>query len=97
MSMNEGYFANMFVTKREIFEKYCEWLFSILFELEKVTDISKYDAYQARIYGFLSERLFNVWLNKQNYKIVEVDVLMLEDDTNSKKVICRKLAKYLGI
>lgn len=53
---------NMFYTSREVMDKYCSWVFPILFKLNETTDISSYDSYQRRIFGFLGERLFNVWL-----------------------------------
>ena len=77
----EIYICNMFVTKKSIFDEYMKWLFDILFALEKRIDISNYDSYQARVYGFLSERLFNVWLekNKNNLNIKEMPVIFLEN------------------
>lgn len=67
------YICNMFIGKREVINKYCEWLFNLLFEVEKRVDISSYDDYQRRIFGFLSERLFTVWLyhNKNKIRIFE--------------------------
>lgn len=73
------YAYNMFVMSKENFDKYCEWLFDILFEVEKRTDISNYDNYNKRIYGFLGERLFNVWLLKNNLKIKEYYVYNTDD------------------
>lgn len=70
---------NMLIAKKELVNKYCKWLFTILFELEKITDISNYDTYNKRIYGFLSERLFNVWLEKnKNLKKKELPVNNIE-------------------
>ena len=53
------------------FNEYCNWLFSILFEMSSTKDISSYDKQQARIYGFLSERLLNIYLyhNRNKYKV----------------------------
>ncbi len=55
--------CNMFIMKKSLLNDYCDWLFTILFEAEEKIDFTERDAYQRRIFGFLSERLFNVWLN----------------------------------
>ena len=57
------YICNMFISSKKIYDEYYNWLFDILFELEKRTDTSNYDNYNKRLYGFMPERLFNVWLN----------------------------------
>lgn len=59
-----------------MFDEYCEWLFNILFEVENRTDISNYDSYNKRLYGFLSERLINIWVMQQNLKVKEYPVQM---------------------
>ncbi|WP_104805620.1 DUF4422 domain-containing protein [Blautia marasmi] len=76
-AMKEHYYfnGNMFITQKKNFDAYASWLFSIYDRLEKKIDLSKYeDTYQARVYGFISERLLNVWLlhNKVNYKELPV-------------------------
>ncbi|AFI91093.1 DUF4422 domain-containing protein [Pectobacterium parmentieri] len=53
---------NMFVAKREVIDSYCNWLFNILFSIENKIDYQSYDSYQKRVFGFMAERLFNVWL-----------------------------------
>lgn len=77
------YFCNMFITNRELFNSYCEWLFDILFELEKVTVISE-NKYQSRIFGFLSERLLNIFIEHvkriDDIKICEVPVKFIEEN-----------------
>ncbi len=70
---------NMFITRKGKFDEYAEWLFKILFEVEKRVDITNYSDYDKRIFGFLSERLFNVWLLKNgNIKIKEMYVYNIE-------------------
>jgi len=64
---------NMFICRFDIFDKYCQWLFGILFEAEKHIKLSP-DFYQRRVFGFLGERLF--WLycikNKLDIKFLPV-------------------------
>lgn len=78
---------NMFVMKKDEFDNYCAWLFDILFELEIRVDISGYDNYQKRIFGFISERLFNVWLFHQKEKVnyLELRALNMENISIVKK------------
>lgn len=68
--MNKHYYSqfNMMICSKELFDSYMEWLFDILAEVEKESEFYNYDDYNKRIFGFLSERLFNVWLT-QNKKI----------------------------
>lgn len=79
MSGKTLHLYNMFIMNKRDFDRYCEWLFNILFELEKRIDISNYDTYQKRIFGFLSERLFNVWCVK-NIEISKREISILNLD-----------------
>ncbi len=64
--LKTAHICNMLICKKRIFDDYCSWLFPILLEsLEKINPEGR-DAYQKRVFGFLSERLFNVWLNSKN-------------------------------
>ena len=79
MDRKSFYLYNMFITRWKFFDNYSKWLFDILFELEKELDITNYSEYNKRVYGFLSERLFNVWLEKhKNLRIKEIPVNNIE-------------------
>lgn len=56
--------ANMAVMSRPLMDRYCTWLFDVLFKLE-ATDIDRscYNARQLRYLGFVSERLFTVFID----------------------------------
>ena len=95
MNRRELYLYNMFVIKKELFDNYMEWLFDILFELEKRVNISEYDNYQARVFGFLAERLFNVWLQYHQLKTKEVKVVNLEGENLILKAVNMLKRKYL--
>ena len=46
--------CNMLITRKNIYDSYCQWLFDILFEVEKRINIQDKDDYQKRVMGFLS-------------------------------------------
>ena len=68
---------NMFVMKRPLFDAYCAFLFNILFTLEKQMREQEM-AIEPGLFGFLSERLLDVWLTKHNIKYKEVPVMFME-------------------
>ncbi len=76
-TMMDSYYLypfNMFYATRTVVDTYCSWLFPILFECERRIDISNYDSYQRRVFGFMSERLLGVWMaaNDINYRELHV-------------------------
>lgn len=73
------YPCNMFVTRKEIIDSYCDWLFSFILEAVEALDFSIYDNYSKRMIGFFVERLFNVWLLKQGLRIKELPILLKEE------------------
>lgn len=85
MNRTSAHRFNMFIMKREIFHQYADWLFSILSELEQGLDTSEYDAYNQRIYGFISERLLDVFIEKNNLTYHELPVLFMENEHWLKK------------
>ena len=96
MGQRSLHLYNMFIMRPELFTAYCEWLFPLLFELEKRVDISSYDDYQKRIFGFLAERLFNVWLLKNNLKVKELKVVNIEGENLLLKGLNMLKRKIVG-
>lgn len=79
MKKTSAHMFNMFIMKKPALDEYCNWMFDILAEVEVRTDISDYDAYEKRVYGFLSELLLDVWLDlNTNYKYTEVNYVFME-------------------
>lgn len=62
---NFSCFCNMYIMRKEQFFAYCEWMFPLLEEFERTTDMSLYSKEALRTPGHLSERLFNIWLMHQ--------------------------------
>jgi hypothetical protein len=76
---------NMFLRRRDIFDGYCTWLFDILFQLEERIDISGYSQYDRRVFGFVSERLLDVYLEANGISYLEVPVMFMEKQNWLKK------------
>lgn len=87
---------NMFVMKKEILNEFCNWLFDILFELEKRIDVSQYDAFHARFFGRVSELLLDVWINKNKINYKEVKVIDMQNVNWIKKCSAFLMAKFTG-
>ena len=86
---------NMFVMSSEKASEYCHWLFSILFELEKRLDITQYDNYQKRVFGFIAERLFNVWILYNQLNVKYLPVVNLDGENLIKKGLNLLKRKFL--
>ena len=73
--------CNLFIMKKKMFEEYCEFIFPILFELEKQVDLTGRDLYQKRALAFLSERLTSLFIYckvKQGYKRKTIGTLFFD-------------------
>lgn len=91
---NETYFGNMFVTSKELFDSYCEWIFSIFAEVEKRINLdTDEDAYHKRVLGFISEFLLLVWVRVNQLRVYECKVGMLGEKAETRE-LKEKLAEY---
>lgn len=76
--MDKSLFCNMFVAKKEIFFEYCEWIFDILFKVDKQTDYTNDTVGQRRACGFLAERLTGIFFyelmlkKKKSFRLLPV-------------------------
>ena len=69
---------NMLFCRRELFDAWCAWLFPLLFALEEQVDLTGANDYQKRLFGFLSERLLNVWIAGNSLRARHVPVVSTE-------------------
>ncbi len=58
-------FCNMYIMRKELFFRYCEWMFPMLERFVAEWDTSLLSHEALRTPGHLSERLFNIWLNHE--------------------------------
>ncbi|MDR0912960.1 MAG: DUF4422 domain-containing protein [Methanobrevibacter sp.] len=104
------YPCSMFIGRKDLMDNYCNWLFTILFDIEeKVLSLGFVDDFHnhycdKRILGFIGESIFNVWIHhnihNNNLKIKTNYSLVLSGRENlavfmSKYHILRKLF-YFG-
>lgn len=90
MARRSGHRFNMFLMRKPQFMAYSAWLFDILFELERRLDISAYSNQDRRVFGYVGERLMDVWLEVRRPVIRECRVVNLE-----RQHWARKIASFL--
>ena len=78
-SQNKMSCCNMMFSSRDIYDQYCSWLFDVLFQLETLINKAAPKEDQSRLYGFLSERLLNIWVRKQGLKVKYLPIVNIED------------------
>ena len=76
MTSRKFYICNMLVTRRNIFDSYCKWLFSFLIdatqEILATIPIQQFPNPPKRLMAYLGERMMTVWLMKNNLRIKEL-------------------------
>lgn len=86
------YFCNMFITRKEEWDEYYKWLFSILFDMERYVDMTGYSDEEKRLYGFLAERLFTVYVKHNDKRVKSIRMIRPK-----KSIITRIAARFRRI
>jgi hypothetical protein len=89
------YFGNMLIMKKTLYDAYMEWLFAILFGVQKRVKVEEEDSYHRRIFGFVSEFLQYVWIVHNNLKVYECMVGMLGEKAEVTETK-QRLAEYFA-
>ena len=74
------YCCNMFVTRKEILDRYCEWLFPFICDAADLLNVSGGTERQKRTMGFFAETMMTVWLQRQDYRICSLPIIMPEGE-----------------
>ena len=75
MRGSKFYPKNMFVCRREVMDRFCEWLFSFIIDVTDKVDVTGRSEYEKRVCGYFGETMWTVWLRKQNLKIYEMPIV----------------------
>lgn len=87
MHRRKAHMFNMFIMKKRVFYSYCNFIFGVLSKLEDEINISNYSVQEARVYGYVSELLMDVWLETNGFKYVEINWGQIGGKNNIKKAI----------
>lgn len=60
-TIRKNTWRNIAIMPKKLYDAYSEWIFTVLFELEKRITLPK-DKESARLFGFLGENLMNLWV-----------------------------------
>ena len=96
MRKTSGHKFNMLIMKKEVLNSYCDWLFDILFTVEERLDISEWSKQEQRVFGYLAERLLDVWIFKNKIKYLELDYMFMEKQNLLKKGLSFLKRKFFG-
>jgi len=96
------YYCNMFIMNNEHFHKYCVWLFRILDEFEKRTDLTYRKDKGFRVVGYLGERLLGIYYtfleDEGIYKLGKLQRVQFLNTSNgfqNKPIKFKKTKKWL--
>ena len=78
MAAGRLHLYNMLIAPAAEFDAYCRWLFAVLTQVEAKVDMTDYTPYQQRLYGFLGERLLNVWVAHRGLRVCSLRVVNTE-------------------
>lgn len=96
LNARSAHMFNMFIMPRGLFNQYCDWIFPILFEVDRRIDYTVLDGNEVRAVGFVSELLMDVWVESNKVTYSEVPVYFVGSQHWVKKIIRFLLNKVLG-
>ena len=75
--------ANLLIARKELFDEYSHWLFDVLFEVERSIELN--DA-NARMLGYMGERLLNVYVEHNRLRVKEVPLIFIDERQDSARI-----------
>ncbi len=96
-SQTWGYMFNMMILKKEYYDDYMSFIFPVLFELEKLIDTDDMSDFHKRLYGRVSEVLFNAWVlkaKKNGMRLREIAYMPLDKENWIKKGSAFLMARF---
>ena len=71
MNGHSAHLLNMMIAEKDVVDRYCQWLFALLFRIEICLDEMYPGRELPRLMGLIAERLLDVWVTGRNLKVKE--------------------------
>lgn len=88
MNSHAAYMFNMYIMEKCESDKYCNWLFTIIFTLEKKIKLE--DIGHIRLLGALSEFLLSTWIMKNKKRVKSAKLYAPEAKSQFRRFIHRR-------
>lgn len=88
MQRKSAHMFNILIARTPVFDQFCSWMFAVLDKVGRDNRLvfDDYSDYEARVFGFLSEFLLDVWLEcHPEYTYAEVNCVFMEHQNWLKK------------
>lgn len=95
MMDNKSYLLNMFITTKKNWDQYYKWLFSIFDAMEPKVDMTGYTTNEKRLYGFLSERLFTVYVLHHHISVKSYPCVIIGE--SKLRILRQKIVKKFKV
>ena len=80
----------MFLMSWKEFDKYCQWLFSVLVIAEKEINITNYNSVQKTYFLDIWQKdFFNIYIYANQLKVKGLPILKISDEINNTNLIKR--------
>lgn len=96
MNRTWAHMFNMFIMKKELFDRYCDWMFPVIFECDRRIDVTGYTPMEARTVAYFGEFMLDIWMTKNHISYKEMDVMFMERQNWIKKGGGFVMRKFIG-
>ncbi|MBR1580354.1 MAG: DUF4422 domain-containing protein [Selenomonadaceae bacterium] len=84
------YLANLIIARKNVFDDYSRWLFDVLFDVERHVELNDDNA---RLPGYMAERLLNLYVAHNRLRVREVPLIFIGDAPDSSRIDLRYLKR----
>lgn len=87
---------NTYIMRWEWFEKWCTFIFDIFGKMEKIMGLEYHIGYQTRVFGYLAERILDVFVKRHKLRVKTRPIALFSDFFSEEKTHNMKEEIALG-